>query len=115
VAPSAEERTTAHETGHDGPVTDITVQDEPTASRFAVHLDGQTAELVYRLVDGQLVLIHTGVPPELEGHGLGGRLVAAAVDRAEAEGLTLVPRCPFARDWLEHHPEAVERVAVDWP
>ena len=42
-------------------------------------------------------------------------LVAAAVDRAEAEGLTLVPRCPFARDWLEHHPEAVERVAVDWP
>ena len=115
MAPSTEERTTAHDTGHDGPVTDITVQDEPTASRFAVHLDGATAELVYRLVGDQLVLVHTGVPPELEGHGLGGHLVAAAVDRAEAEHLTLVPRCPFARAWLERHPEAVERVTVDWP
>ena len=113
--PPTDVRLTVRGNGHDGSVTDIAVQDEPTANRFAVHLDGQTAELVYRLVDDQLVLIHTGVPPELEGHGLGGLLVAAAVDRAEAEGLTLVPRCPFARDWLEHHPEAVERVAVDWP
>jgi len=106
---------TAANNGHDGPVTDITVQDEPAASRFVVHLDGRTAELVYRLVDDQLVLVHTGVPPELEGHGLGGLLVAAAVDRAEAEDLTLVPRCPFARAWLQRHPDAVERVDVDWP
>jgi uncharacterized protein len=96
-------------------MTDIAVHDESDASRFAVHLDGRTAELVYRLVGQRLVLVHTGVPTELEGHGLGGELVAAAIDRAEAEGLTVVPRCPFARAWLEDHPEAAARVTVDWP
>ena len=108
-------RMSPFEPGHDGSVTDITVLDEPTANRFAVHLDGEIAEAVHRLVDDQLVLVHTGVSPELEGHGLGGRLVAAAVDRAEAEHLTLVPPDAFAREWLERHPDAVARVYVAWP
>lgn len=101
--------------GHDGPMTDIAVLDETDASRFAVHLDGATAELVYRFDGDRLVLIHTGVPDELGGQGLGGRLVAAAVDRAAAEGLTVVPRCPFARSWLERHPDDAARVTIDWP
>jgi predicted GNAT family acetyltransferase len=50
----------------------------------------------------------------MEGHGVGGRLVTAAVDRAAGEKLTLVPLCPFARDWLERHPEVAGRVVVDW-
>jgi predicted GNAT family acetyltransferase len=41
-------------------------------------------------------------------------LVAAAVDRAGREGLTIVPLCPFARIWLERHPDAAARVPVDW-
>ena len=96
-------------------MTDIAVQDETNASRFAAHLDGATAELVYRLVGDRLVLVHTGVPTELEGHGLGGTLVLAAIDRAEAEGLTVVPRCPFARAWLERHPDEAARVTIEWP
>jgi len=60
------------------------------------------------------VLIHTGVPPELEGRGIGGRLATAAIDRAIRDRLTLVPLCPFAHDWLERHPEAASRAAIDW-
>jgi predicted GNAT family acetyltransferase len=37
------------------------------------------------------------------------------VDRAAAEGLTIVPLCPFARSWLRKHPDEAGRVAVDWP
>jgi uncharacterized protein len=44
------------------------------------------------------VLAHTEVPLQLEGRGIGGRLVTAAVDRAAREGPTLVPLCPFACD-----------------
>jgi predicted GNAT family acetyltransferase len=44
----------------------------------------------------------------------GGRLVTAAIDRAVRERLTLVPLCPFARDWLKRHPEAASRAAIDW-
>lgn len=90
------------------------VIDNADQSRFELHADGRLAELVYRLRGDRLVLIHTGVPPELEGHGIGGKLVAAAIDRAAHEGLTVVPSCPFARGWLERHPETASRTPVDW-
>ena len=89
-----------------------TVVDEGT--RFATTIDGHVAELVYRLEGDRLRLVHTGVPDELGGRGVGGVLVRAAVDRAEAEGLTIVPDCPFARSWLEKHPDDAARVTVAW-
>ena len=88
--------------------------DDPDASRFELRADGWLAELVYRVRGKRLVLIHTEVPLELEGRGIGGRLVTAAVDRAMRDGLTLVPLCPFARGWLERHPEAASRAVIDW-
>jgi predicted GNAT family acetyltransferase len=90
------------------------VIDNTDASRFELRADGWLAELAYRIRGGRLVLIHTEVPFELEGRGIGGRLVTAAVDRAMREGLTLVPLCPFARGWLERHPEEAGRVIIDW-
>lgn len=70
--------------------------------------------MVYRLNGKRLVLIHTGVPEALAGRGVGGVLVSAAVDRAAREGLTIVPLCPFARSWLERHPDAAARAVIDW-
>jgi predicted GNAT family acetyltransferase len=90
------------------------VIDNAGDSRFELRAGGKLAELVYRLRGNRLVLVHTEVPVEFEGHGIGGALVTAAVDRAAREGLTLVPLCPFARGWLERHPEAVSRAVIDW-
>ena len=90
------------------------VIDNTDASRFELRADGWLAELLYRVRGKRLVLIHTEVPLELEGRGIGGRLVTAAVDRAAREGLTLVPLCPFARGWLERHPEAASKAVIDW-
>jgi uncharacterized protein len=90
------------------------VIDNTDASRFELRADGWLAELAYRVHGDRLVLAHTEVPLELEGRGVGGRLVTAAVDRAAHEGLTLVPLCPFARGWLERHPEAAGRAVIDW-
>ena len=53
------------------------------------------AELDYHLNGSRLVLVHTEVPAALGGHGLGGRLVRAALDRAGREGLTVVPVVPI--------------------
>ena len=92
----------------------VEVVDNPDASRFEVRADGWLAELIYRRHGQRLVLVHTEVPPELEGRGIGGALVTAAIDVAAREGLTLVPYCPFARGWLERHPDAASRVAIDW-
>jgi uncharacterized protein len=90
------------------------VIDNTDASRFELRADGWLAELAYRVRGDRLVLAHTEVPLELEGRGMGGRLVTAAVDRAAHEGLTVVPLCPFARGWLERHPEAASRAVIDW-
>ena len=40
-------------------------------------------------------------------------LVRAAVSRAVREGLTVVPLCPFARHWLERHPEVASTVTIE--
>lgn len=90
------------------------VTDNQAASRFELRADGSLAELSYRRVGNRLVLIHTEVPVELEGRGIGGALVAAAVDRAAREGMTLVPLCPFARGWLQHHPDTAKAATIDW-
>jgi uncharacterized protein len=90
------------------------ITDNQAKSRLELDTDGHVAVLIYHRNGKRLALIHTDVPAELEGHGLGGRLVTAAVDRAEREGLTLVPLCPFARSWLERHPEQAGRATVDW-
>lgn len=93
---------------------DERVIDNQAESRFELTVDGAVAELIYRRRADRLVLIHTEVPKRLEHHGLGGTLVKAAVDRAASEGLTVVPLCPFARTWLERHPETAATVNVDW-
>ena len=54
------------------------VVDRPDLGRFELTMDGHTAELVYRIVGGHLVLVHTEVPEALEGRGIGGALVEAA-------------------------------------
>jgi hypothetical protein len=91
------------------------IVDNPSEGRIEAEVDQVRAELDYRVVRGRLVMVHTEVPAELAGKGLGGHLVAAAVDKAVREGLTVVPVCPFATFWLRRHPEAAAKVAIEWP
>lgn len=88
--------------------------DNPSASRFETTVDGALAQLVYQRTPGRLVLAHTVVPDELEGRGIGGALVSAAVASAVADGSTIVPDCSFARGWLERHPDEAALASIDW-
>jgi predicted GNAT family acetyltransferase len=91
----------------------VDVIDNTAESRFELRSGGQLAELVYWHRGKRLTLVHTEVPPALEGQGIGGKLVTAAVERAAREGLTIVPSCPFARGWLERHPEVAGKAVID--
>jgi predicted GNAT family acetyltransferase len=75
-------------------------------NRFAADVGaGDDAVLAYHpLPGGALDLQHTVVPPEARGGGVAGALVRAAVEHARAEGLKLVPTCPYVAAWLERHP-----------
>jgi predicted GNAT family acetyltransferase len=90
------------------------VIDNVAEERFELTEDGHLAELVYHVHGDRLTLIHTEVPDELGGRGLGGVLVQAALARAARDHLTIVPSCPFARGWLEKHRDAIGDVTIDW-
>lgn len=90
------------------------VVDAPEEQRFEAHLDGALAGFVtYHRRPGRLSLIHTEVDPAFEGRGVGGALITAAVAHARAEGLALLPFCPFARDWIARHPEHLDLVPAE--
>ena len=74
-------------------------------SRFEASVDGHVCRADYRLVDGVMELTHTEVAAEVEGHGIGGELIEAALDHARAQGLKVRPLCSFARHYMDEHPE----------
>jgi predicted GNAT family acetyltransferase len=96
------------------PTNDIEVVDVPAEDRFVVRGPDAEAELDYRLNGTRFVLAHTEVPEAWGGRGVGSRLIRAALARARAEQLTVVPWCPFARRWLKEHPDEAGGVDVDF-
>jgi predicted GNAT family acetyltransferase len=79
-------------------------RDNPAASRFELTVEGHTAVIMYEPMPGGLVFVHTVVPKALEGKGVGGRLVKAALGEMRARGQKVRPDCTFVRGWLEKHP-----------
>jgi predicted GNAT family acetyltransferase len=92
----------------------VLVSDNQAKSRLEVHAEGELGELVYHKNGNRLVLVHTEVPKALGGRGIAGKLVLAALDKAAAGGMTVVPLCPYARSWLERHPDEAAKATVDW-
>jgi predicted GNAT family acetyltransferase len=92
----------------------LTVSDNRPEHRFVLDADGRAGELTYQVDGDRLVLRHTEVDDSLRGQGAGGRLVRAALVRATDDGLTVVPRCPYARRWLREHPDVAGTETIDW-
>ena len=90
------------------------VVNETKNHRLVLARDGHQAELIYQLRGSQLILVHTEVPKELGGKGIGGLLVESAVMWAERDGLVIVPWCPYARRWLQQHEDVASKVHIDW-
>jgi predicted GNAT family acetyltransferase len=84
--------------------------DNTERHRLELRVDGHLAHLDYTDRDGVLTLVHTIVPDQLGGQGLGGVLVQAALAKAIAGNRRLVPQCPYAKSWLDKHPDAAATV-----
>ena len=80
----------------------------PAHSRFEVAGSPEAAVLIYDRGDGEVALLHTIVPVEMEGRGIGSDLVEAAIGWARGEQLEVVPVCSFVQDWLTRHPDALQ-------
>ena len=74
--------------------------------RYVIDVDGREAGfLQYVERPGRVILVHTEVHSEFEGHGLAGQLAAYALDDIRARGLRVVPLCPYVEHFLEQHPD----------
>ncbi|HVY56248.1 MAG TPA: GNAT family N-acetyltransferase [Xanthobacteraceae bacterium] len=81
------------------------VRDNPILRRFELDADGHTAVAYYQRSPGVITFTHTEVPPELSGRGIGSALARGALDAVRAEGLKVVPKCPFISAYIAKHPE----------
>jgi predicted GNAT family acetyltransferase len=81
------------------------------ASRFELRVQGQLCIAQYQMIDGVMWLTHTETPPAVQGRGLAGQVVRAALDHARAHGLKVRPACSYVRTYLRRHPEAQDLLA----
>ena len=91
---------------------DITHQHQGHRGAFVVLRDGaRLAEMTYTVAGSRVIIDHTQVDDALRGTGTGARLVAAAVEWARAEQVTLMPLCPFARSVFAKTPAYADVLA----
>jgi uncharacterized protein len=81
-----------------------TITDVLERRRYEIAVDGVVVgSAEYRRRPGVISFIHTEIDPSRKGEGLGTLLIRAALDRARAEGLAVLPYCPFVRNFIERH------------
>ncbi|MGH3715569.1 MAG: GNAT family N-acetyltransferase [Micromonosporaceae bacterium] len=89
------------------------VRNNPERHRYEVSVDGTVAGFAaYRTRPGIVIFTHTEIEPAYEGQGLGTKLARAALDDVRANGLELLPLCPFIAGYIERHPEYADLVVT---
>ncbi len=83
----------------------LQVNHQESKDRFEIRVDKHVAELTYVRHGNVILFTHTGVPPALEGNGLGSRLVKAGLDYARANKLRVQSTCWFVTRYMKQHPE----------
>lgn len=71
--------------------------------RFELVVDGHLAAAYYKRDGDVITFIHTEVPAELGGRGVGSKLVQGALDQVRSEGLKVIAECPFVKAWIGKH------------
>lgn len=93
---------------------EATVADAPERERFEVSVGGEVVGFTeYHRGARALALIHTEIDSANEGEGLASRLIRATLDTARAEGVAVLPFCPFVRSFIEAHKEYLDLVPVE--
>jgi predicted GNAT family acetyltransferase len=75
-------------------------------NRYELHIDGVLIGVADYYQNGSSVVIpHTEINPSHGGQGLGGQLVGFALDDIRAQGMHVVPACPFVGVYIRRNPD----------
>lgn len=92
------------------------VRNNPGEGRFELSVGDRLAFLNYRvLTRGELGLIHTEVPEELSGRGVGSALVEGALLIAREKEWTVLPYCPFVHGWMRRDTRFADLISYRYP
>jgi uncharacterized protein len=83
----------------------VAVRHNEAQKRYELDTEHGMAIAVYRQQGDSLVFVHTEVPPEDEGKGIGAQIVRAALDDSRKRGFKVVPACSFVAAFMRRHPE----------
>lgn len=85
------------------------VVDNTEHHRYEIRRDGQLLGFAaYQKANRLIVFTHTEIEPAVEGQGIGGQLVRGALDDVRAQGLPVLPICPFVQGWMSRHPDYLD-------
>ena len=87
----------------------MTVTNNERRQQFEVRSGDYLAELQYRIREGKMYFLHTGVPKPLAGQGIASKLAKTALTYANEHKYEIVVYCPFVKGYLERHPEYLNK------
>ncbi|WP_213775917.1 GNAT family N-acetyltransferase [Bradyrhizobium sp. dw_78] len=79
--------------------------------RYELAVEGHIAATYYQIADGVITFVHTEVPPELGGKGIGSKLIKGALDQVRNAGLKVIAQCPFVKAYIDRHPDYQDLLA----
>jgi predicted GNAT family acetyltransferase len=97
--------------------TELAVQDNKESRSYDALLDGKVVgSVIYEHASPQRIVFRsTIVDPQMRGHGIGSKLVKAALDDVRAQGLTVTAYCSFVERYFAEHPEYADLVDPTFP
>jgi predicted GNAT family acetyltransferase len=82
-----------------------TFRNNKSKNRFELEIDDYLAFVDYEVSPGSIALVHTEVPKELGGRGVGSILAKAVLENVRAQGIKCDPQCEFLAAYIKKHPE----------
>ncbi len=84
------------------------VQNNPAKGRYELKIESHIAAAYYDISGNVITFTHTEVPKELEGRGIGSRLIQGKLDQVRALGMKVVPLCPFVTAYIGQHSQSAD-------
>ncbi|MEO9484474.1 MAG: GNAT family N-acetyltransferase [Ekhidna sp.] len=92
-------------------LANLKTKDNESESRFELSLDGEIAFIDYKIgKSGDVYFVHTEVPKQLGGKGIGHKLVRESLEIIEQNDCLIIPLCPFVKSFLKSHISDYEHV-----
>ena len=81
------------------------VRNNTARRRYELDVDDHMAFVEYDLQPGVITFVHTQVPRELGGRGVGSALARGALADVRRQRQKVVAHCSFIRTFMAKHPE----------